>query len=112
MELPSCSDQTVPSLSKTLFRPKHWQENKTYDQTFTVQEGTDEWREIAAYLHKSLPFAKVEIIKRNQNTWIWEIFRFFRQRMDRKNCGIVNETPLFYGNHLFSPMEICQSENG
>ena len=112
MEKPSCGDQTVPSLTKPLYRPNHWQDNKAYVQAFLVGEGTHEWREFAALLHKTLPSATIEFIKRNQNTWIWENYQFCRQRMDKKNCGFVNETRLFYGNPSVPPMEICQSEDG
>ncbi len=74
--------------------------------------GTSEWNEVDRLLRKTIPNAQVLEIIRIQNLWIWEMYSFSKQRMLKKNNGIVNERWLFHGTSGTPPDKIYNSEKG
>ena len=74
--------------------------------------GSHEWKAIETKIRRSLPSVNIDRIDRNQNTWIWEGYKFSKRRVCKKNNGIVNEAELFYGNSHQDPITICISEEG
>ncbi len=92
--------------------PDHWEPQEGKVELKPVTRGTSEWNEVDCLLRKTIPNARVLEIIRIQNTWIWEMYSFSKQRMSKKNSGVVNEKKLFHGTSGTPPDKIYNSEKG
>lgn len=105
-------DQVVPSVvTKRNLQPKFWLEQRTQCEVFAVRTDSEEWKFVALQFKRSLPSAEIQQITRNQNIWLFEGHQFYKQRINKKNGGHVNEIMLFYGNKNTNPENICKSED-
>ena len=115
MALQAVKDQVVPTLStSSLFArlvPSTWQQQTQCMQTYSVSPLSDEWKMCKELVEKTLPVTLAEIV-RIQNVWIWENYRFTKERVSWKNNDICNEMYLFHGTGCNSPLEIVSSEDG
>ena len=55
---------------------------------------------------------KVQYLKRIQNSLLWDMYSFNKDRIAFKNKGIVNDTELFHGTRATDPLDLSLSEEG
>ena len=76
-----------------------------------VSPGSDEWKNVIGHMHKTLPNAKVRMLQRIQNRWLWEKYFSAKARMEEAK-GKINEKNLFHGTRGVAPDKIHRSEHG
>ena len=60
------------STSHSVSLPKHWELQCEKVTLRSVSHESEEWTEIETLIHKSLPTARIQTLKRIQNQWLWE----------------------------------------
>lgn len=103
----------LESTSSPFSRPSHWEHQSEKVLLCPVGNGTQEWNDVAALMHKTLPTAVISKLERIQNEWLWKRYSFAKQRMIEKNGqDKLNERQLFHGTKSTTPDKIYQSEQG
>ena len=92
--------------------PSHWEPQTEMIELKSVTRGTKEWTDVEQRIHESLPSAQVQTLQRIQNKWLWDKYRFSKDRMSEKNKGVVNEKQLFHGTSSTPPEKIFKSPQG
>ena len=91
--------------------PKHWESQESNCVLKEVKQGTEEWTQVAQHM-KTAPMLQILHIVRIQNRWLWRAYEQSRQRVSKKNEGILNEKTLFHGTRNTPPNKIYDSEQG
>ena len=94
--------------------PEEWEEHSEGQTLRLVQldRESEEWDHVEKKVTHTMPFAVICKITRIQNKWLWSKYAFERQRMMKKNNGVINELELFHGTRRNSPQNIHASETG
>lgn len=105
-------DQLVPENSTShVGLPTTWEHQCQCVKTYNLLSMSEEWKKCEKMILKSM-HATVTNVVRVQNMWLWEAYNFNKRRMQKRNCGIVNEMELFHGTRCNSPLEIACGEDG
>ena len=98
--------------STSVVYPKEWETQIETLELKVLERHCDEWSEVAQKFHATLPQNYIVKIERIQNKWLWEKYYQHRDRMKRKNHGVINEMLLFHGTRNTLPNTIYQDEEG
>ena len=93
-------------------RPDNWGPQDEEISLVSVARGTPEWTDVEKLVHASLPLARIQTLQRIQNEWLWDKYRFSKERMSNQNNGVVNEKRLFHGTRSTAPEKIFKSRQG
>jgi len=79
-----------------------------------VPRGADEWTEVEALLHASLPAAALERLERVEDRLLWKDYRAKVERIELKRGGEdgANEQRLWHGTSRLDPRTALQHEAG
>ena len=94
--------------------PQSWSPQNSDNQCelFQLHRGSNKWSHVQSLVHATIPNAEIQSLERVQNRWLWEKYSFARQRLLKKNHGIINEKELFHGTKNNPPETILKSEHG
>ena len=92
--------------------PDEWEPQNTDIELKLLKKHSEEWLKVARKFHDTLPHKYIVKIERIQNKWLWEKYYQHRDRMKRKNDGVINEERLFHGTRKTLPSSIYQDEEG
>ena len=111
------NDATTTSGSDTglngnLSFPSTWELPATTLQLKPVNWQSSEWRDVEDKMLESVATVSIVKIERIQNPWLWEKYAFCKERMAKKNHGVVNERKLFHGTRQTQPEKVYASEHG
>ena len=91
--------------------PANWDPQGGGRLLVPVVDGSREWVEVQALIHKTLPHARLVQLERVQNAELWERFDYARTRME-VNKKELNEKYLFHGTRGRDPAVIINDEKG
>lgn len=74
--------------------------------------GTVEWNQVEQDVMVTGFARRILHIERIQNRWLWSAHEQLRQRLLKKNEGVLNEKTLFHGTSNTPPNKTCDSEQG
>ncbi|XP_069820308.1 protein mono-ADP-ribosyltransferase PARP12-like isoform X2 [Dendropsophus ebraccatus] len=81
--------------------PQHWDKGQVPDVGYKLvhmDQSSEEYKTIAAMIHRTLPDKEIQSIKRIQNLALWEVYQWQKEQMKKLNGGKdVNERQLFHG---------------
>ena len=98
--------------STSVVYPKEWETQNETLELKVLERHCNEWSEVAQKFRATLPQKYIVKIERIQNKWLWEKYYQHRDRMKRKNDGVINEKLLFHGTRNTLPSTIYQDEEG
>lgn len=104
--------KNVTNSASNLHFPLDWVPQTTNCELKLVSPSSKEWLSIETRIKETLPNAKIEIIQRIQNKWLWEKYQFSKSFMEKKNSTGVNELQLFHGTKTTLPSQIFNDESG
>ena len=98
---------------KVIARPEYWAPQSEKVVLISISQSSPEWKKVIPLMHQTLPKARVMMLQRIQNVWLWDRYAFAKKRMSEKNGeSFVNEKYLFHGTASTSPEKIYRSEKG
>ena len=107
----SCNQSSTATNIQT---PPEWQPQTKNTELFELSKSSNEYLHVESMFHSTMSKTSTAIIsiKRIQNNWLWEKYVVTRNRMSRKNNGIINEKELFHGSRKCRAHMIYDSEEG
>ena len=93
-------------------KPDEWEEDGSSSVLKVVQHGSAEYNKVLARMRETVPNVKIIKLERIQNEWLWEKFSQHRDRIQKKNQGVVGENDLFHGTRSTDPRFIYEGEEG
>ena len=92
--------------------PEEWEPQKEDIHVNVLRRHSTEWSKVAKNFHSTLPQKHIIKIERIQNRWLWEIYYQHKDRIKRKNDGVINEKLLFHGTRNTLPSSIYKDDEG
>ena len=92
--------------------PNEWEPQNDEVELKELKKYSPEWLKVSKQFHATLPQKYIVKIERIQNKWLWEKYYLHRNRMKRKNDGVINEEQLFHGTRETLPSVIYEDEEG
>ena len=93
-------------------KPDEWEEDGSSSVLKVVQNGSAEYNKVLARMRETVPNVNIVKLERIQNEWLWEKFSQHRDRIQKKNQGVVGENDLFHGTRSTDPRFIYEGEEG
>ena len=108
-DLVAAQKQILQHASARSCLPANWDPQGGGSMLVPVVDGSREWVEVQALIHKTLPQARLVQLEGVQNAELWERFDFARIRMERRKKEL-NEKYLFHGTRGRDPAVIINDE--
>ena len=106
-QLPKSSADNTPQY------PREWDVMTADDQVKLVPLNVHSSEYIQVWSKFQKTFDKQILgVQRVQNKWLWDRYMTAKQRLHKKNAGMVNEKELFHGTRDKPAETICRSEEG
>ena len=99
-------------VSSNVAYPEEWETQNKILELKVLERYCNEWSKVAQKFRATLPQKYIVKIERIQNEWLWEKYYRHRDRMKRKNNGVINKMLLFHGTRNTLPSTIYQDEEG
>ena len=92
--------------------PEEWEPQKENLDVNVLRKYSAEWLVVAKNFNGTLAQKYIMKIERIQSIWLWEKYYQHRERMKRKNDGVINEKLLFHGTRNTLPSRIYKDDEG
>ena len=93
-------------------KPDEWEEDGSSSVLKAVRIGSAEYNKVLARMRETVPNVIIVKLERIQNEWLWDRFFQHRDRIKKKNQGVVGEKDLFHGTRSTDPNLIYNGEEG